>query len=263
MENAGPCPASCLKLNFLCPSSSCRGRIHEDAVPQPGRNAGGNPYLRLQRQSVTLIFVFISTVTENFSRNQGAGQKSLKEDILMSAELTKFSVVLVPAAGDHEWALKTIHELAAFFGTSAFVPHLTLCSGSFSDTAELECLRRRLEKLTVEMEPITLHIRGLDVSAEYHKTLYVAFEEEPRLRSLFRRAKAAVRQSSGYVLNPHLSLLYADLPLGTKKALADRMSLERENMVFDEVEIVILGPVEDWSDPEGWKTFSRTRLGKN
>ena len=175
----------------------------------------------------------------------------------------RFSVFLVPAQDDRSWAQGVIEELAARYDAPSFEPHVTVYGGSFAEDAELEPVRRALAGAAAEGEPITLRATGLGVTEEYFKTLFVSFEEESRLRRLHGLVKGAMVRDSGYELVPHLSLLYADMPLVAKEMAARTVFLDREEMRFDEVKIVAPDPVTGWSDARRWQTLFRVRLDGN
>jgi len=178
----------------------------------------------------------------------------------VSAEPRRFSVFLVPAADDRRWAEGVIGELSTRYDAPLFEPHVTVYGGSYTEESELEPLRRALAEAAAATGSITLRVTGLQVTEEYFRTLFVAFEEEPRLRRLHEMVKGAVADDSGYVLVPHLSLLYADMPLAAKEMAARTVSLDREEMRFDEVKIVAPDPVTGWSDARRWQTLFRVRL---
>lgn len=180
----------------------------------------------------------------------------------MTTEHRRFSVFLVPSTGDFRWADGVIRELAARYDAPAFEPHVTVYGGRFGDDSELEPLRRVLTGLAAEMGAITLHTTGLGVTEEYFKTLFVSFEEEPGLLRLHEEVRRAVIQDSGYELSPHLSLLYADLPLAAKEMAARMVLLDREEMRFDGVKIVVPDPVAGWRDTMRWQTLFRVGLGE-
>ena len=180
----------------------------------------------------------------------------------MTAEQRRFSVFLVPAAEDLRWAEGEIRELAARYDSPPFEPHVTVYGGPFADESELEPLCRALKDVAAEMGPITLHINGLGVTEEYFKTLFVSFGEEPLLRRLHEAVKGAVARDSGYELEPHLSLLYADIPLAAKEKASRTVLLDRGEMRFDGVKLVVPDPVTGWSDTRRWQTIVRVGLGK-
>ncbi|RNC72713.1 MAG: hypothetical protein ED859_01770 [Desulfuromonadales bacterium] len=179
----------------------------------------------------------------------------------MSAPPPRFSVFLVPAADDGRWAEGVISELASRYDAPSFEPHVTVYGGPYAEDADLEPLRRVLTDVAAETGPITLHVAGLGVTEEYFRTLFVAFDEELCLRRLHEAVKGAVICDSGYELVPHLSLLYAEMPLAVKEMAARTVALDRREMRFDEVKIVAPDPVTGWSDAKRWQTLFRVRLG--
>ena len=180
----------------------------------------------------------------------------------MTVEQRRFSVFLVPAAGDLRWAEGVIRELAARYDVPPFEPHLTVYGAPFVEESELEPVRLVLTEVAAETGPITLRITGLGATEEYFKTLFVSFEEESRLRRLHEAVKGAVARDAGYVLVPHLSLLYADIPLVAEEMAARMVLLDRGEMRFDGVKIVVPDPVVGWSDTGRWQTLFRVELGK-
>ncbi|QSV46209.1 HAD-IA family hydrolase [Geobacter benzoatilyticus] len=173
----------------------------------------------------------------------------------------RFSVFLVPAADDRRWAEGVIRELAARYDAPPFEPHVTVYGGSYDTDADLEPVRRALAEAAAGTGPITLRVTGLGVTEEYFRSLFVAFGDEPPLSRVHEMVKGAVAADSGHVLMPHLSLLYADMPLAAKEMAARTVSLDRQEMRFDELKIVAPDPVTGWSDARRWQTLFRVRLG--
>jgi len=109
--------------------------------------------------------------------------------------------------------------------------------------------------------PITLAVCGIACTPEYFKTLFIVFEEHPLLRHIHDRMKQECSDLDPYEFAPHLSLLYADLPLGEKEALTARTLINRSELHFDQVKIVTpLNRVEGWRDTMQWQTINRTKL---
>jgi putative hydrolase of the HAD superfamily len=138
---------------------------------------------------------------------------------------------------------------------------VTVYSGVFSDLDEL----KRVVAAAVEgMEPFPLSIRGIGWSEEFFKTLFIEFDESDALRGIHERIKTGLGEDSGYGLAPHLSLMYRDMPLRDKEALARRIVLDRPVVRFDEVKIVAPQNLLDgWRDTGLWKTVFSVKLGRD
>ena len=106
-----------------------------------------------------------------------------------------------------------IEELANRYDAPIFKPHLTLYSGQF------EKEETPLTNLPT-IEPISLPVLEVDATAQYTKTLFLRFTRNERLSSLMESLRQQCPDSTSYSLDPHLSLLYADLPLSQKQNLA-------------------------------------------
>jgi len=118
-----------------------------------------------------------------------------------------------------------------------------------------------MEAAVAGVPPITLSVRGIGCTPEYFKALFIEFEEHPFLRHIHDRMKQECSDLDPYEFAPHLSLLYADLPLGEKEALTARTLIDRSELHFDQVKIVTpLNRVEGWRDTMQWQTINRAKL---
>jgi putative hydrolase of the HAD superfamily len=168
------------------------------------------------------------------------------------------SVFLTPAPEDFVYLDGVIRELAASHGTPPFEPHLTLYSGLFPDPAGLA---QELALACAGTPPFVLSVLGIGCTPDYFKTLFIEFAEDPLLARLHDRVKAGCGVDTGYELAPHLSLLYADLPLKDKEAQARRLVIDRATVRFTEAKVVTpLNPQQGWRDPLLWKTLARVPL---
>lgn len=171
----------------------------------------------------------------------------------------RFSLFLTPCEADFTYLETMIRETSAACGASPFEPHVTVYSGNLVDP---ELLGKGVCGAVKGVEPFSLKITGIGFSLEYFKTLYVEFEESPLLCGIHDRLKRGLGEDSGYRLIPHLSLLYSDMPLAEKEALARRIVLDRGEILFDRVKVVApQNPEEVWRDIGGWRTMFSARLG--
>jgi putative hydrolase of the HAD superfamily len=176
----------------------------------------------------------------------------------MDNEAMRCSVFLTPAGDDYAYLDKLIREICAGCGLTPFEPHVTLYSGTFTDPPLLE---KAVDAAVAGVSPISLTVRGVAFTTEYFKTLYIEFDEQPLLRRIHERLKEECGDLSPYRLAPHLSLLYADLPLREKVLLAGRITLDRGEMRFAEVRIVTpLNRAEGWRDTMQWRIIYRAGL---
>lgn len=161
---------------------------------------------------------------------------------------------LSPPAGAREFFLSLIKDLAQRYHAPVFEPHVTLCGGEIAETRAEEIVRN----LSIR-EPITLEITGVEHSEKYTKTLFVQFRSTPEIEALSAEIQKAA--ASHHDLNPHLSLLYKEMPEADKAAAARAISLPFDSVTFETVTIVVTpSPIRGAADVEAWRTLGSRRL---
>ena len=176
----------------------------------------------------------------------------------MKSGRQKYSIFLTPAPEDFAYTDNLIRELSAKYDADPFEPHVTVYAGWYDD---LELLKATLVGAVTGVPIISLAVRGIGFSHEYFKTLFIDFEENAVLRTVHERFRAGIGFESGYVLAPHLSLLYKDMPVHEKETLSRMVELEREEIHFDMVKIMTpANQSAGWKDAKQWKTLYRSCL---
>ena len=161
---------------------------------------------------------------------------------------------LSPAAGARELFLGLIKELAQRYTAPVFEPHVTLCGGDLPEARAHEILRNLCIR-----EPIELEITGIEHSEKYTKTLFVQFRTCQQIEALSAEIEKAA--GSEHKLNPHLSLLYKEMPKAEKAEAARAISLPFERVTFESVTAVITpSPITNAEDVEAWRTLGSRRL---
>lgn len=108
---------------------------------------------------------------------------------------------------------------------------------------------------------LTLRVRGVSCSVAYFRTLYIEFEPDPFLTGLRERVGIAVERPDSGAFLPHLSLLYLEMPLAEKEAVARRLLLDRTVLTFDTLKVVTPANIQEgWRDTHRWKTLYRAAL---
>jgi len=161
---------------------------------------------------------------------------------------------LSPAAGAREFFEGLIKELGERYNAPRFEPHVTLAGGDISDERALQIL----QNLSIR-EPIELSITGIEHSEKYTKTLFVQFESTPQIEALSAELQKAIGSTSE--LNPHLSLLYKEMPKASKADAAQAISLPFSTVQFDSVKAVVTpSPITTAEDITVWRTLVTRRL---
>ena len=159
---------------------------------------------------------------------------------------------LIPVKPQRELFGTIIRILAAEFRAPRFEPHLTLCRAP-EEQSSTNLLRK------IRVSPIRLRIRGIAYSDKFTKTLFIRFENKPRLEKLVRDLGGRAKS----LRDPHLSLIYRRLPAVTKRELAATTKLPFRNVLFDVIKAVnCVSPTDTRQDVESWRAVATKRLSE-
>jgi 2'-5' RNA ligase len=143
-----------------------------------------------------------------------------------------------------------INSLAEKCNSPVFAPHVTVYSGPGH---EKNC-NRILDKAVSGIGPISLDIRGVRHSPVYTKTLFVEFQPDPTLSDLSNRLRHYSEEPSGYILKPHLSLLYKHSSDQERQALASEI-----NMLWNKITCNWMKAVSTSSDIQSKEDIAQWR----
>lgn len=128
---------------------------------------------------------------------------------------------LVPAPGpERDRLAAVIAELATRHGGPVFAPHVTLARNV---EAEPDAVAGALARLTAGVPPFEVRLTGAGHEPVFFRSLYLRAEPSARLTALREAARRALGLEPAP--DPHLSLLYADLPEDDKPAIAGGLGL--------------------------------------
>ena len=170
-----------------------------------------------------------------------------------------FAVWLIPAPSDRRWLSKVIQDYAAEYSTPVFEPHVTLYSGEIQPS---ENLSEIIAESVAPASPITLEVMGLNYTADFFKTGFITFASIERLSQLSCAICDRLSTPKEYLLEPHLSLIYKDIPIEQKRLAMLRFVVSVQTVTFDTVKVVMPG-AEGWSDVAHWTEQSRYSLAQS
>ncbi|MGQ3330773.1 2'-5' RNA ligase family protein [Halorubrum sp. FL23] len=155
-------------------------------------------------------------------------------------------LTLEESSSAHAQLKRVIDTLAHTYDDApAFEPHLTLVGGIDGDRQRLA---HTVSALGEETEPSELDISGVQCSTTAHQCVFCLVEPSLQLLQLRRQAMTTLeRPEAMYV--PHLSLIYSDMGLDQRVALADAIdpaALPNQVRVTTIEVVETSGPVTDW-----------------
>lgn len=151
----------------------------------------------------------------------------------------QYSVWLVPAEPVASQLADVVASLAPVFGTPAFVPHVTL-QGDL--TLRLHEVARALAQLARTLPVQHWTISGIDTSAVYWRSFYLAFADAPGFAPALEQLVALTGTTVAVSPFAHLSLAYGPLS-DERKATLRTTTLAQlpRTLAFDRVVVALAG----------------------
>jgi hypothetical protein len=158
---------------------------------------------------------------------------------------------LLPERAVRKVFAENIRKLARRFETPVFAPHVSVFIAP-EDTRHPTEVLRELRAVTIQ-----LTINRIQFSEQFTKTLFVQFEQSVPLQELGDRIWKASGAPERYVIDPHLSLLYASLAAEKKKALVDEIKFPFREVGFSSIcAMRCAGPTATAKEVEQWRLLA-------
>jgi 2'-5' RNA ligase len=162
---------------------------------------------------------------------------------------------LFPARDERELFCDIIRILYKEFDAPNFDPHLTV----FAAKEARQSPRKTLSE--VRSAPVRLNVRTIGFSSQFRKTLFVQFAPSKSLDKLVIDLARATKSRAKLVRDPHLSLLYKNVPVEIKKELARTIKLPFRKVLFDSIATVrCVSPAKRKADVEAWRVIATKSL---
>ena len=162
---------------------------------------------------------------------------------------------LMPARDERELFCDIIWILYRDFHAPDFDPHLTI----FATQEDRQSPRKILNQM--RSAPIRLRVRGVGFSSQFRKTLFIRFVPSKPLNNLIVDLARATKSPAEPVRDLHLSLLYKNISVATKRELARTIKLPFREVLFDSIAAVrCVSPTKVKADVEAWRIVARKSL---
>ena len=156
-----------------------------------------------------------------------------------------YSLWLRPAQIQIDELIKVISDLSRQDRTKPFPPHITLLS---SIPADVETIKQICTQIVDQTQEFDLRLQRIEYSETYYRNFYVLAEASSALLNMYALAKELLNFEPNETYMPHLSLLYGNLNIETKKTLQRKI----ENIIPNKLTCTRLdlydsnGTVSDW-----------------
>jgi 2'-5' RNA ligase len=171
------------------------------------------------------------------------------------------SVWLVPALPERETLRTVITELSATFGAPAFDPHVTLYNADIP-TEKQSAIMERLGEIAAEFAVFELKSGEVRHTENFFKTVFIQIEPDKTLEKLQSTIAKPLKAHGDYEFDPHLSLIYKDMPDDSKAALAQTVQTP-PYFQADEIWVVTPGDLAvGWYAITQWQVIERLKLSQ-
>lgn len=167
---------------------------------------------------------------------------------------TGHSIWLIPDPPEFYEYQRLINDLSLRTSTSVFSPHVTLLGQLPHD---LEWLTAQFTTFFQQQPCLHIELHRMELQDQYFRSVILNVVPNPELHRLHTQALVGFRAEKIQPFLPHLSLLYSDLTLSTKKALIDSCETTfTSNVSLSEVHLV-----DTSGSPDQWQVVLKARLG--
>ncbi len=163
---------------------------------------------------------------------------------------------LMPAAREQRFFATLIRNLALRFDAPIFEPHLTLHDGKLQASVAADALQKIPTQRSYQLQ-----IKEIDFSEAFTRTLFVRFSPSDSLIELRDAIGETLRLPAADNFDPHLSLIYKDLPLSEKEDLARATKIPWRVVSFDALAVIAHPPeINSRADVQAWRILARRSL---
>ena len=186
-----------------------------------------------------------------------ADQSLIRSQFTTLKKQTATAYWLLPAKPQRELLCEIVRILFKQFHAPNFEPHVTLLVTEKNGIKPGKVLQQ------ISASPIRLRVSGTAFSSKFTKTLFLQFKSNPALKELVVNLARNTKTKRRSLPDPHVSLVYKDLPTPVKAALAAMIRLPFREIVFDSIQAVHLTlPVRNPADVEAWRVVAKKSLRK-
>lgn len=133
------------------------------------------------------------------------------------------SLWLMPLGQVYDELSRTISELSKEYAAPVFQPHVTLLGDLIGDEKEITL---QAQQLASRIRPFQVTLTTVDYLDTYFRCLFLRAEESPALVEANRVARNIFHREQDDKFMPHLSLLYGNFEVETKKRIIETIGRE-------------------------------------
>lgn len=158
-----------------------------------------------------------------------------------------YAIWLLPTQHDMTYLINKIDNICQEYGTSRFVPHITIYGVVDTDLTILEeCVKYAIYEIT----PFKVRKKDLQHSDNLWKAIYLDIESNHNLDNIYEKLSQKLSQYSNYQFTPHISLIYKKLDI------CERQKIIKETEIKNEFTIDKIAILEFSENVNEWRILS-------
>lgn len=157
--------------------------------------------------------------------------------------LRGYGLFFIPTGLEYKKLYGIVNSLSAQHATSLFTPHLTLIGPLNGDR---DYIISKTMELAKTIKKTKIKINGIDWGDDFYKCIFATVENTPELTYAATTSREIFELKS-LNFNPHVSLMYGDLPSTKKEGIRQQLGDLEMSFVAERISLFsIEGEVEDW-----------------
>jgi hypothetical protein len=172
--------------------------------------------------------------------------------------LPRVAFWVVPRLQERLLLEKMIASFAQQYSSPVFLPHVTLCS---CDRSEASQELNLLALLAKSCAPFSMSVESLGSSDRLAQAFFLGLRKCKEAEYLSQSFAAEVACTANYSFEPHLSLVYQDLPMAERNKLTAGWSSPLQTICFDQLwAVAIPAKIKTLQDFYGWQPLVTCQL---
>jgi 2'-5' RNA ligase len=172
--------------------------------------------------------------------------------------LPRVAFWLVPRLQERLLLGKIIASFAQQYSSPEFLPHVTLCS---CDRSEARQELKLLASLAKSCAPFSMSVEASGSSDRLAQAFFLGLRKCEEAECLSQSFAAEVACAANYSFEPHLSLVYQNLPVAERNKLTTGWSSPLQTICFDQLwAVAIPAQIKTLQDFYGWQPLLACQL---
>ena len=154
-----------------------------------------------------------------------------------------FAIWLTFQKNDEDFLQQIINDLSKKYNSISFKPHIT---GYGLITMELDKISIICKNISSRFQPFSVEFLNILYSNDLWKTLFVNLKTSIIINEIHNNLKNEFQKIETDVLDPHISLIYKNMPSNYKKEIIKNLKLKKQFKINSISILNYSNKIENW-----------------